>query len=78
MASITVPIAEAKESLAELVEQALQGETIFLGEEEQPLVRLVPTAVPSRKRIPGLNRGEIWMSDDFDEPLPDEFWLGES
>ena len=29
------------------------------------------------KRILGLHRGKIWMSDDFDAPLPDEFWLGE-
>jgi hypothetical protein len=25
----------------------------------------------------GLNRGAMKMNDDFDEPLPDEFWLGE-
>lgn len=29
------------------------------------------------KRVLGLNQGEIWMSDDFNDPLPDEFWLGE-
>lgn len=29
------------------------------------------------KRILGLNRGEYFMSDDFDAPLPDSFWLGE-
>jgi hypothetical protein len=28
-------------------------------------------------RILGLNRGAMKMSDDFDEPLPNEFWLGE-
>jgi hypothetical protein len=28
-------------------------------------------------RIMGLHAGTIWISDDFDEPLPDEFWLGE-
>jgi Protein of unknown function (DUF2281) len=28
-------------------------------------------------RILGLNRGAMKMKDDFDEPLPDEFWLGE-
>lgn len=25
---------------------------------------------------PGLHLGAISMSEDFDEPLPDEFWLG--
>ncbi|MGA7932139.1 MAG: DUF2281 domain-containing protein [Kovacikia sp.] len=29
------------------------------------------------KRILGLHRGQVWMSDNFDAPLPDEFWLGE-
>jgi hypothetical protein len=29
----------------------------------------------SQPRILGLHPGAIWTSDDFDEPLPDEFWL---
>lgn len=24
----------------------------------------------------GLFRDQVWMSDDFDAPLPDDFWLG--
>jgi hypothetical protein len=31
----------------------------------------------SPPRILGLNRGAMKMRADFDEPLPDEFWLGE-
>ncbi len=27
-------------------------------------------------RVLGLNKGTIWVSDDFDDPLPDELWLG--
>jgi len=30
-----------------------------------------------RKRIAGLGKGTIVIADDFDEPLPDAFWLGE-
>jgi hypothetical protein len=33
-----------------------------------------PSELPPR--ILGLNRGAMKMTDDFDEPLPDEFWLG--
>jgi hypothetical protein len=33
-----------------------------------------PSELPPR--ILGLNRGAMKMSDDFDKPLPDEFWLG--
>lgn len=28
-------------------------------------------------RIPGLHQGQIWMSEDFNDSLPDEFWLGD-
>lgn len=28
-------------------------------------------------RVAGLHAGQWWMSDDFNDPLPDEFWLGE-
>ena len=36
------------------------------------------TTQPQRERIPGLHAGStIWVSDDFDDPLPDSFWLGE-
>lgn len=40
-----------------------------------------PTSVeaePSspQQRILGLHQGMGWMSDDFNDPLPDEFWMG--
>lgn len=31
----------------------------------------------SQKRIFGLHRGSMQMTDDFDDPLPDSFWLGD-
>ncbi len=34
------------------------------------------SAQPTR-RIAGLHAGQTWVSDDFDAPLPDSFWLGE-
>ncbi len=37
-----------------------------------------PVADPHKPRILGLHRGAISISSDFDEPLPDEFWLGEA
>lgn len=34
---------------------------------------------PPPKRVAGLNRGQVvWMSEDFNAPLSDEFWLGET
>lgn len=31
---------------------------------------------PPKKRVFGQFRGKIEMSDDFDNELPDDFWLG--
>ncbi len=33
-------------------------------------------APATKQRIPGLQQGKVWMSDDFDDELPDEFWGG--
>lgn len=30
------------------------------------------------QRIPGLDAGSTWISEDFDDPLPDAFWFSES
>jgi hypothetical protein len=51
--------------------------------DEGALIQLVETLPEQTKaaplsRIPGLNRGWIaYMAPDFDDPLPDEFWLGD-
>lgn len=36
------------------------------------------SSVSKQKRVFGQYQGRISMSEDFDEPLPDSFWLGES
>jgi hypothetical protein len=38
---------------------------------------LPPLNLPPPQRQPGLGKGGIWMSEDFDEPLPDEFWFSQ-
>ncbi len=42
--------------------------------EERSCADEAEIAVP---RVAGLNRGQIWVSEDFDAPLPDEYWLGQ-
>ena len=32
----------------------------------------------NKQRVSGLHYGTIEMSDDFDKPLDDSFWLGEN
>jgi antitoxin (DNA-binding transcriptional repressor) of toxin-antitoxin stability system len=72
----TVDMEEAKAQLPELVSLALEGNEVIITEGDKPLARLVPVASQGRKRVMGLHRGVAWVSEDFDKPLPDEFWLG--
>jgi antitoxin (DNA-binding transcriptional repressor) of toxin-antitoxin stability system len=73
----TVDISEVQSQLNELLDLTMQGTEIVFARGETPLARLVPIAKRSTKpRIAGLHKGAILMSDDFDEPLPDDFWLG--
>ena len=37
----------------------------------------VENSAPSEgPRVSGLGKGKWWVADDFDAPLPEEFWLG--
>ena len=67
------------------IEQALLEQIQFLTPEQQQEVldfaaflrQKAPVVL--KKRVPGLHKGNAyWMADDFDAPLPDEFWLGEA
>ena len=78
--STTVEIRDAANHLAELVKEAGRGTEVVLTEAGIPVARLAAIPQPNpAPRIPGLHAGEsYWMSDDFNDPLPEEFWLGES
>jgi antitoxin (DNA-binding transcriptional repressor) of toxin-antitoxin stability system len=74
MTTKTIPVQEAEANFKELLSLVREGTEVILMEGDTPLARL--TLVESNWRIPDLHPGG-WMSDDFDEPLPEEFWLGE-
>lgn len=72
----TLSINEVQGPLAGLLALAKDGDEIIIEENGEPLATVLPIQKieKRRKRIAGLGRNTIWMSDDFDEPLPDEFW----
>ena len=60
---------DAKTHLSQLAERAANGEEIVIARNGRPLAKLVP--IVRRKALKfGLAKGQIWMSDDFDDPLP--------
>jgi antitoxin (DNA-binding transcriptional repressor) of toxin-antitoxin stability system len=63
-------VKDAQEHLQELMEEARQGKSVVILDEEQRAVQLVP--VEQRKaRKAGSARGQIHIADDFDAPLDD-------
>ena len=68
----TVNIHAAKTQLSRLVDDAAKGEEIIIAKAGKPVARLMPLAAPRPKRRLGVLTGKLRVSDDFDEPLPDE------
>jgi len=75
MQTKTVDVHEAQTHLVELLSLVTAGTEIILTEGSTPLARIVPMAGVA-PRVAGLHPGAIWTSEDFDDPLPDEFWTG--
>ncbi|MGH8603213.1 MAG: type II toxin-antitoxin system Phd/YefM family antitoxin [Gammaproteobacteria bacterium] len=76
MSTRTVSVQEAEKRLAELIGLAQQGDEIVIARDDQAKVKLVPIPPKAIKRIFGQHRGKTHMSEDFDAPLPEDFWLG--
>jgi len=66
--SETVTVTEAKTQLSRLIERVANGEEIVIRRGQRPVAKLVAFPAQRRPRKPGALRGQIWMSDDFDEP----------
>jgi prevent-host-death family protein len=78
MLTKTVDVREAQKILTELLTEVAGGTEVILTHDSVPLARIVPIASSHTPRVGGLHPGAISMSDDFDEPLPDEFGTGRS
>ena len=77
--STTLSVAEAQYKLSQLLELAQAGHEVIIQDPQKGKARLVPVAPPATPgpRRFGLHPGEVWMSDDFNAPLPDSFWLND-
>lgn len=71
-----VDIKEAQAKLKGLLALAREGDEIVIQENGEELGKIVSAkkAKINEKRTAGLGRGTFWMSDDFDDELPDDFW----
>lgn len=66
-----VDVHQAQKDLKELLSLVATGTEIVFTEGGTPIARLISAG----SRVAGLHTGAIWTSPDFDEPLPEEFWV---
>ncbi|MBL8161046.1 MAG: prevent-host-death protein [Anaerolineae bacterium] len=64
---------DAQPNLEKLIDDAQQGKTVLIMDEQQREVRLVPVTESqgAGSRLAGSAKGLICMAEDFDAPLPD-------
>jgi len=68
----TVNVHEAKTHFSKLLVRVEAGEEVVIARAGKPVARLVPVQQKPKERKPGFLKDKIWMSPDFDAPLPDE------
>jgi prevent-host-death family protein len=62
----TVNIHEAKTHFSKLLARVSAGEEIVIARAGNPIARLAPLAPEAgKKRVPGIDKGKIWMAKDF-------------
>lgn len=68
----TVNVHEAKTQLSRLLAEVEQGKEVVIARSGKPVAKLIPFPKPSKTLVMGDLKGQIWISPDFDAPLPDD------
>jgi prevent-host-death family protein len=66
-----VNIHEAKTQLSRLLRRVAEGEEVTIARAGVPVAKLVAVGAASGSRPMGMDKGKIWIADDFDT-LPPE------
>lgn len=82
MVTKVIHLEQQSDSLSDLLTQLDANTEILLMRGDKLVAKITPTSESQpetqlKQRTPGLHAGTTWVSDDFDDPLPDSFWLGE-
>jgi prevent-host-death family protein len=65
-----VNVHEAKTHLSRLLKRVTAGEEITISRAGVPVAKLIAARAKSKSRPMGMDRGKLWMAEDFDRPDP--------
>ncbi len=74
----TIELMPQSPSLEDLLAMAKKESGLTLTKAGHPVAQVIPLPEKPKQRVAPLHPGAIEMSDDFNAPLPDDFWLGKA
>lgn len=66
-----VNVHEAKTQLSRLLRRVAEGEEVTISRAGVPVAKLVAAGPQHKTRPMGMDRGRIWVAEDFDAPMPE-------
>jgi prevent-host-death family protein len=69
---VAVNVHEAKTHLSRLLQRVERGEEVIIARAGKPVARLVAMSEKPKRRVPGIDRGRVWIAEDFDADLPED------
>jgi prevent-host-death family protein len=64
-------IQDARKRFHELMELVDKGEEIIITRNDEPFAKVTPIVSIKSNRQFGSAKGQVWIAEDFDEPLKD-------
>ena len=69
---IKVNTHEAKLNFSQLITQIANGKEVIIIRSGKEFAKITPIKNISPKRVPGQDKGNAWIAEDFNAPLPDD------
>jgi prevent-host-death family protein len=66
----TMNVHEAKRHLSRLLKRVQAGERILISRGGRPVAELAPRDSMPKRRVPGIDRGWVFVGPDWDDPIP--------
>jgi antitoxin (DNA-binding transcriptional repressor) of toxin-antitoxin stability system len=76
METKTIDVSTTPPNLADLLALVSTVDEIILSKGATPIARITPIEPATQHRVAGLHPNAMQMRDDFDAPLPEDFWIG--
>lgn len=62
-----INIHDAKTNLSKIIAKVEEGAEVTICRAGKPVAKIIPAAPNSKRLIPGLLKGQVWVADDFND-----------